>query len=223
MTRYICKREKWGKSVLALQKKLSGIFMSVSLQWKNNTLFTAETDNCLCYPRVIFQDLRAHHVPTVTSAPRQSVSVQVTPSLRGGYPGAKRRQKGSVCVHPLTDPSLAFLIHFKFYFGSFLRADYCVTSGDSGKHPNASYLREPWNHPWLEASKIYKRFIFVYPSKKRKKIPTYILYIHIKGSGQIHSNYWLWIVEGTPLFLLYKRFIVWIFKVMSIAFLKIPF
>lgn len=136
--------------------------------------------------------------------------------------GPTRRQKGSVCVHSLTDPSLAFLIHFKIYFGSFLRADYCVASGDSGNHPNASYLREPWNHPWLEASKIYKHFIFVYLSKK-KKIATYILYIHIKGSGQIHSNYWLWIVEGTPLLLFYKRFIVWIFKVMSITFFENSF
>lgn len=75
MTRYISKHEKWGKSELALQKKLSGIVMSVSLLWKNNTLFTAETDNRLCYPRVSSQDLRARHVPTVTSAPRQSLSV----------------------------------------------------------------------------------------------------------------------------------------------------
>lgn len=120
MTRYISKHEKWNKSELALQKKLSGIIMS--LLWTNhNTLFTAETDNCLCYPRVISQDLRAHHVPTVTSAPRQSLSVQVTPSLRGN-PGAKRRQKGSTCVHPLTDPSPASLIHFKIYFGSFFES-----------------------------------------------------------------------------------------------------
>lgn len=138
--------KKWGKSELALQKELSGIIKSL-LWTNNNTLFTAETDNCLCYPRVISRNLRVHRVPTITSAHRQSLFVQVTPSLRGGYPRAKRRQKGSVCVHPLIDPSLAFLIHFKIYFGSFLRADYCVAPGDSGKHPNVSYLRELWNHP----------------------------------------------------------------------------
>lgn len=61
-------------------------------QTNKNLFFTTETDNSLCYLTIISRDLRAHHVPTIASVPRQSVSVQVTPTPERAKRSRDRRE-----------------------------------------------------------------------------------------------------------------------------------